>query len=1233
MRIDKIELRNLGPLEGEHLIDFTREPLSSATLFAITGQTGTGKTTLLDAICLGLYGKTLQHNYSSPINTLDVHNILHRGQSEAYSRITFSLSDGTSYEVSWSAHLKQAGTFDPPKQTLRKLYPRHEDYDYSEDKISTLIHLSFEQFTHTIILPQNSFAHFLQATQDDKVLLLESLTDTKEFGRISEIIFYKAEQANKNYEELVKKLEGINMSKLDDGTLTKLNEELTLYRGQLTRDETALQGIEKQLQWYADYNKAQQDFETQKKLQFDAQRTCNSLFDKQQLLDRFDSVLPFQALYHEIRQTELEISRLKDQATLKQKDLHEQNELLEKVTHQFEVAQGRLTEVKDISEHRLAQFNLGSSLQGQISAIDTQLKKNNEKLDHYREAIRTQNEELVNKESAHDALSRQIDLIRQRMQAISMHHTLIENMDSVNVQLQKIASIETSAFNLQKTLQDDQKALQSFKDQKNKQNKQRSELQSELHSLKDELLIHDQANHGLNSVHLQQRLSRLSDLRRRSRGALNLWKRIADDYNQIDEKEAEIRRREISLGSLKEDITALSLKLSSHYESRNVLRASHMLSQSDNIKELRRQLKEGNACPVCGAAHHPYHSETEQELGHLLSDLEKNYQLAEHEVIASREQLAHKREQYAEEQGQLQIVRDYFEKTKAQLLNDIQEWTDFQDMDESFNDCSPTVNRQGRQILITQLLDSTERELKQQIEINQQFNQHQESINSINQKIRNNAEALQENFRNLSEVQAEERVLESRITEKQGQLEQYDHDRTYLMNEVDKRMTVSLWKEKWAKSHDNFFQELSSLCEEWKTSTTSLAQAHEQEFKLQEEINALFNWLTDKNNVRTEIEQDVHDMQQLTTNMQQQLHRMFGDQTLDQAIQSQQTELFTATHDAEASHKQLDDITKTVQLLQGQLQDINQQRQRRETDLQQSRSQLDMQISRFNNDHSTLQYFELDKLFTDQRDWMKLRNTIAESNDHLREINFKVETTSARILQLQQATERPSEEPNEMQQALESRRFSFQQHLEKIRQQSSLAQTRLAMHNLAQQQLEGYESQKLQLSQEAQKWAKLSQLIGSADGMKFRKMAQHTIFDILTTHANNHLQKLDPRYQLQVHPGTLDFEIIDHDMLSQPRNIQTLNNAEKAIISLSLAIGLSSFLSGSTHIATFFIDQDFGSLNNTQLNLVLSSLHRFATLTNCKIGILSGAEQIMSCMEPQIRLTKLPANKTHIDIL
>ncbi len=58
MKIEAIKLKNLASIEGAFEIDFTREPLASAGIFAISGATGSGKSTILDALCLALYDRT-----------------------------------------------------------------------------------------------------------------------------------------------------------------------------------------------------------------------------------------------------------------------------------------------------------------------------------------------------------------------------------------------------------------------------------------------------------------------------------------------------------------------------------------------------------------------------------------------------------------------------------------------------------------------------------------------------------------------------------------------------------------------------------------------------------------------------------------------------------------------------------------------------------------------------------------------------------------------------------------------------------------------------------------------------------------------------------------------------------------------------------------------------------------------------------------------------------------------
>ena len=130
MRIDKIEICNLASIEGEQQIDFTKEPLKSAGLFAITGNTGAGKSTVLDAICLALYNEaprlgnkekmsTKNADDDSP-NVYNTCNMLRRGTTQGYSRITFSLNDGTQYMATWTAGLNRNNHFKPIQRWLTK---------------------------------------------------------------------------------------------------------------------------------------------------------------------------------------------------------------------------------------------------------------------------------------------------------------------------------------------------------------------------------------------------------------------------------------------------------------------------------------------------------------------------------------------------------------------------------------------------------------------------------------------------------------------------------------------------------------------------------------------------------------------------------------------------------------------------------------------------------------------------------------------------------------------------------------------------------------------------------------------------------------------------------------------------------------------------------------------------------------------------------------------------------
>lgn len=88
----------------------------------------------------------------------------------------FATNDGERYEAEWSIRLTRNGNYKTPERTLKQLAPNKQKFDKAEiqDQINLAVGLTYEQFTRTVILAQNSFSNFLKAKTADKAVLLEN---------------------------------------------------------------------------------------------------------------------------------------------------------------------------------------------------------------------------------------------------------------------------------------------------------------------------------------------------------------------------------------------------------------------------------------------------------------------------------------------------------------------------------------------------------------------------------------------------------------------------------------------------------------------------------------------------------------------------------------------------------------------------------------------------------------------------------------------------------------------------------------------------------------------------------------------------------------------------------------------------------------------------------------------------------------------------------------------------
>lgn len=99
MKIISLRFKNLNSLYGEWAIDFAHPEYTGSGIFALTGPTGAGKSTILDAVCLALYGATPRLGKITGAGN----EIMSRQTGECYAEVVFE-SQGEQYRCYWEQH-------------------------------------------------------------------------------------------------------------------------------------------------------------------------------------------------------------------------------------------------------------------------------------------------------------------------------------------------------------------------------------------------------------------------------------------------------------------------------------------------------------------------------------------------------------------------------------------------------------------------------------------------------------------------------------------------------------------------------------------------------------------------------------------------------------------------------------------------------------------------------------------------------------------------------------------------------------------------------------------------------------------------------------------------------------------------------------------------------------------------------------------------------------------------
>lgn len=325
MKLNRLTLENITSLRGLHKIDFANS-LRGESLFAITGPTGSGKSSLLNAISLALFGRT----YKKSLNTTDY---VSTGTQGASVELEFEHL-GELYQARWSIKVaKSDGS--PIKNPIpkRSLLKQGQILEKRADEI---IGLNFEQFCRSAILNQGEFSRFLYSSFSERRDILEELVQHSRLSLIGPTLSHTIKEYIHQKEVVLSKLDGLGLDELEQ--LPQLREQIISLKESLALSETSehfLQVANKTLQ------NLYSAIESKK------QKTARALVYKKQLED------------HSPQEVELkkEISRTKEiysQREIRKNELfpilQKKNIILQKLSLQKNQIDYRIQEIKSLSD-------------------------------------------------------------------------------------------------------------------------------------------------------------------------------------------------------------------------------------------------------------------------------------------------------------------------------------------------------------------------------------------------------------------------------------------------------------------------------------------------------------------------------------------------------------------------------------------------------------------------------------------------------------------------------------------------------------------------------------------------------------------------------------------------------------------------------------------------------------------------------------------------------------------